>query len=124
VMVIDADDQLLLVKNNYRGWEFPGGFVDKGESIKNAAIREVKEESGIDIHLTNFLGIEQEVAKMKSVIIFRGVPVGGGLATSKESKDVGFFSIDEAMSKIRVAVFRERIVRCLDKGEVPFIIER
>jgi 8-oxo-dGTP diphosphatase len=123
-MVTDADNQLLLVKNNYRGWEFPGGFVDKGESIKNAAIREVKEESGIEIDLTTFLGIEQEIAKMKSVMIFQGVPVGGKLATSKESKDVGFFSIDEAMSKIRVAVFRDRIVRCLNKEEIPFIIER
>ncbi|MEH7564048.1 NUDIX hydrolase [Priestia megaterium] len=39
VMVVNQDHHVLLVKNHRRGWEFPGGFVEAGESIKDAGIR-------------------------------------------------------------------------------------
>src|SRR5690625_5637975 len=44
-------------------WEMPGGIVEEGESLKNAAIRETKEESGIDVEILNFCGIFQNVKK-------------------------------------------------------------
>lgn len=90
-MVINHEKKILLVEGNLRGWEFPGGYVQRGESIQAAAIREVKEESGIDIHITKFLGVEQNIEKSTVVIILKGKLVGGKLTISDENQDVGFF---------------------------------
>ena len=43
---------LILRKNPPSGWALPGGFVDYGESLEEAAVREAKEETGLDIKLS------------------------------------------------------------------------
>ena len=49
VVVIDAQDRVLLVRPTYvNGWTLPGGGVDKGETLRQAAIRELKEEAAVE----------------------------------------------------------------------------
>lgn len=52
-ILILRDDQIVLVKrkNPPCGWALPGGFVDEGESVEHAAIREAKEETGLAVEL-------------------------------------------------------------------------
>ena len=45
--VTDLSNEVLLVKSPCRGWEFPGGVVETGESLTQALIREIQEESGL-----------------------------------------------------------------------------
>jgi 8-oxo-dGTP diphosphatase len=123
VMVINQENKLLLVKAYSRGWEFPGGYVDTGESIKVAAIRDVKEESGIDIELTKLCGIEQDIARSTCVFLFQGKPVSGELSCSDEHLDVGYFSVEEAIRKIILKSFKQRVIRCLQQDSLPFVIE-
>lgn len=52
-------DNILLIKrrNPPYGWALPGGFVDYGESVEQTAVREAKEETGLDIRLTGLVGV-------------------------------------------------------------------
>lgn len=46
-IVINDNNEILLVNNPRKGWEFPGGIVETGETVPQGLIREIKEESGI-----------------------------------------------------------------------------
>lgn len=123
VMVLNQDNKILLVKNRLRGWEFPGGYLEEGEAIRAGAVREVKEESGIDILLKRFCGIVQYIKRSTCVLLFSAEHAGGKLKTSPESLGVGYFTIDEALKKITTKIYKDRIFRCLNEEEFPFIIE-
>jgi 8-oxo-dGTP diphosphatase len=124
VMVVNHENKILLVNGYERGWEFPGGFVGKDESIKAAAIREVKEESGININNINLLGVEQSVSNSTIVFLLKATPVSGKLSISNETKDVGYFTVEESKRMIKLEAFKERMVRCLNKKEIPFLTEK
>lgn len=122
-IVVNDDKELLLIKGPRRGWEMPGGQVEEGESLREAAIRETKEESGIDIEVTKFCGIFQNVKGGVCNTLFLGKPIGGNPTTSAESLEVGFFPIEEALDMVTWKNFRQRIEYCLDEKMQPFYIE-
>lgn len=59
-IIIDLSGQgevvLIKRKNPPHGWALPGGFVDPGETVETAAVREAREETGLDVKLTALLG--------------------------------------------------------------------
>jgi 8-oxo-dGTP diphosphatase len=122
-MVKNADNKILLVEGYTRGWEFPGGYVNSGESIKDAAKREVKEESGIEIEKVTIIGYEHDIKRAKIVVVLSGRVKSGEPKVSIETKDLGFFSYDEAMLKIKLNDFRKRLERCLNGKGTPFFVE-
>ncbi|KGE16814.1 NUDIX hydrolase [Paenibacillus wynnii] len=122
-IVMNDREEILLIKGPRRGWEPPGGRVEIGESIRDAAIRETKEESGIDIEIINFCGIFQNVTGSICSTLFFGKPIGGELTTSVESLEVGFFPLSEALEMVTWKSFRQRIEYSLNPESQPFYIE-
>ncbi|MDQ6834354.1 MAG: NUDIX hydrolase [Chloroflexota bacterium] len=57
VVVVEAGRVVLTRREDLGIWCLPGGGVDAGESVTHAAIREVREETGLDVHLTQVVGI-------------------------------------------------------------------
>ena len=122
-VVINERQEILLLKGPKRGWEMPGGQVEEGESLKEAAIRETMEETGIEVEILTFCGIFQNVQRSICNTLFMAKPVGGKLTTSSESLEVGFFPLEEGLEMVNWSNFRQRIEYCLNEACHPFYIE-
>jgi 8-oxo-dGTP diphosphatase len=57
--IIEVPDGVVLIKRRYEpeGWALPGGFVEYGETVEAAAVRETEEETGLHVRLTDLLGV-------------------------------------------------------------------
>ncbi len=101
--VFDAENRILLVQEASCGeWTLPGGWADLNVSPSENAIKEVREESGLDVEVVKLIACwdkdkqghpRQPEHAYKLVFLCRAI--GGELATSLETSDVGFFSADE-----------------------------
>jgi 8-oxo-dGTP diphosphatase len=98
-VVFCLDGGILLVRRaiepSYGKWVFPGGFMDRGEALEAAAIREVKEESGLDVRLTRLLGIYSAAGNPTVLIAFMGEVTGGSLQTDDEGLEARAFPPSE-----------------------------
>lgn len=98
-LVVD-DNKFLLVqekqKKVYGLWNLPAGFVDKGEDISTAAMREAKEETGYTVELLNQIGLYHENSSTPVKHIFMAKITGGELKIQEdEILDVKWLSFDE-----------------------------
>ncbi len=103
-IVID-NEKVLVVKHNAGHVSFPKGHMEKGETEKETAIREVKEETGIDIEVdTNYrytISYSPKEGVMKDVVFFLGKATGGELKPQeKEVSKVEFIPFNEVESSI------------------------
>lgn len=121
-VVINEENKILLLNGPKRGWEMPAGHVEEGESLSSAAVRETKEETGIDIEILRFCGIFQDVKGSISSVLFMAKPIGGQFTTSSESTELGYFEIEAAKKLVSWTSFREQIEHCIDRTD-PFVYE-
>jgi 8-oxo-dGTP diphosphatase len=122
-IILNNNNEILLIKGPRRGWEMPGGQVEEGESLAQAAIRETKEESGIEIEIIKFCGIFQNIGKSICNTLFLAKPIGGQLITTNESLETRYYSVEEALELVTWKNFRQRIEYCLKPELHPFYIE-
>jgi 8-oxo-dGTP diphosphatase len=72
-------------------WVFPGGYVDRGESVEHAAVRETKEESGLDVRLARLLGVYSYSGSAVVLVVYAGEVLGGSFAIDDESLAIRAF---------------------------------
>ena len=73
-------------------WVFPGGYVDRGEEIRTAAMREAREEAGIDIRIDGLVGIYSYPGTTVVIIVYSAVWLGGPLAIDDEISEIRQFA--------------------------------
>jgi 8-oxo-dGTP diphosphatase len=108
---IAQGDSILLVRQGYgkRYWSLPGGSMEPGESVDQAAVREVKEETGLDVRLTRLVGVYSRPAEGALAVCFEGEIVGGSFCEAMdETPECRYFPADDLPEPIR-AHLRERV---------------
>lgn len=116
-LVTNGEGKILLVKSPWRGWEYPGGLIEPGETFQQCLHREVWEESGVEIEITGFVGICKNVEKDIVNIDFTARYVRGELRTSEESTEVMWATPDKAMKLITFPLTKKRLANMLSGRE-------
>ena len=96
--IIERQGKVLMVKRaiqpGYGLWSIPGGYVDRGEVVEEAAVREVWEETGLKVEIQHMVGLFSEHGHPVVVAVFAAQEVGGNLKAGEETLELGFFSLD------------------------------
>jgi len=106
-VLIRDGDKILIVKRAgepSKGiWSIPGGLVELGERVRDAAVREVEEETGLSIEIDDLLGVFDSVSKDESgavryhyiLVDFLAHPTGGELKPESDISDARWVSPEE-----------------------------
>lgn len=98
VLVADERGRLLLVRRNHdpaRGrWAFPSGFVDAGEVLEDAAVREVFEETGVRVRLDRLLGAWSASGDAVVFLAYAGTWLDGEAQPGPEASELAWFEVD------------------------------
>ncbi|MGW1197292.1 NUDIX domain-containing protein [Streptomyces sp. NPDC002536] len=121
-VVVDQAGRILLQRRRDNGmWALPGGAMNIGESLADCAVRETKEETGLDVEVTGIIGTysdprhvfaydDGEVRQEFSIcFLARPVPAAQELMVSHESTDVRWFAPEEVDDLPMVSGIRKRI---------------
>ena len=95
-VVVNLEGGIVLCRRNHEPqmgrWSFPSGFVDAGEVVEAAAMREVEEETGLKVRIERLLGVFSDAGNRTVFIAFAGAAVGGSLEAGEECFEVKAFS--------------------------------
>ncbi len=124
LVFIRKGDTILLVKQSYGNqyWSLPGGVVEFGESVDQAAIREVKEETGLDIRVKRMIGLYSRPDEQSVAFTFEGEVICGKLTPNNEVSDCQYFhfrNLPEARKHLyqRVDDFRQALSEVILRTE-------
>lgn len=132
VIILDEEKRVLVVRQRHEGkdiWMVPGGGIEEGEDTLQAGIREVMEETGLEIEMGPLLWHVEEVSEERGqrfVNFFMGKLTGGSMhlgmdpefdATHQVLKEVRFMTKEELMAEENVypVYLRDELWNVLDK---------
>lgn len=104
-LIIKFNEDIILIKrkNPPEGWALPGGFVDYGESLESAAVREAKEETGLDVELLRqfhaYSDPKRDPRHHTITIVFIAKAKGKAIA-GDDAKEIGLFNKDTLPDQI------------------------
>jgi 8-oxo-dGTP pyrophosphatase MutT (NUDIX family) len=130
-VVVDDQGRILLHRRSDNGkGALPGGVMELGESLADCVIREVREETGLDVEVTRIVGIYSDPrhvfayddgeVRQEFSVCFECKPVGGEVGVSEESFEVRFFDPADVADLPMVDSIRLRLTDYLS-GSSPAI---
>jgi ADP-ribose pyrophosphatase YjhB (NUDIX family) len=127
IAIIEDRKILLTKRKDFPVWCIPGGHLSLGESILEAAIREAREETGLEISIQHMVGVYSMPHKWENgscEIIFKAKAIGGKLLReSNETVNAGFFSRDEFPEDMIGWQYHQAVDALMDKHGVVAILD-
>jgi ADP-ribose pyrophosphatase YjhB (NUDIX family) len=131
-IVTDAEGRIVLVRRKDNDlWALPGGGMELGESIEDCAVREVREETGLDVTIDSLIGVytnpnhvieysDGEVRQQFS-LCYRTTLISGELTTDAESTDIAWTSVEDLAALAMHPSMRLRISHHLENRAAPYL---
>ncbi len=120
-VIIERDEKVLLVKRKYppfKGdWSLPAGFIEYGESPRDCAIREVYEETGLEVELSSLFGVysgQDDPRTHAVLVVYLAGDVKGELAAGDDAGEAEFFGEKEIPSNIAFSTQRQALKEYFD----------
>lgn len=136
VIVLDEENRILMVKHDHPErtvWMVPGGGIEEGESSQQAAVREVLEETGLEVEITGLIWHVEEVSErgQRFVNFFRARVTGGQLKLGHDPEltdsgqvlvDIGFMSREDvaALENVYPEFLRRELWQHLEQGTIEY----
>ena len=128
----EAGELLLVRRSDSDNWALPGGAVDLGESLAQAAVRETREESGIDCEITGLTGIYSDPAhvllytsngevRQEFSIVLTARATGGQPTPSSETSEVRWVRLDDVGSYQMDRSMRLRVQHYAEHRDRPYV---
>ena len=98
-IIRNAAGEVALVRRSiepgYGKWVFPGGYVDRGEELHAAAVREAQEEASLRIRIDSLIGLYSYPGQTTIIIVYAATAAGGTLRADDESLEAAWFGSGE-----------------------------
>jgi 8-oxo-dGTP diphosphatase len=125
-VIVEVDDRIALIDRKYPpfGWALPGGFVEIGETVEQAAVREALEETSLEVELRALLGVYSRPDRDPRGQVVTAIYIGRSRGTPQardDAKGIGLFAPDQPPAPL---TFDHQEVLCdylrfLKTGEFP-----
>ena len=119
--LVEHDGRVLMVQRKYPpyvgGWTLPAGFIEYDETPEQAAVREMGEETGLEVRLTGLFGVFPWYQEFKDgqahengvLIVYRGTVTGGELRPGDDAQTAGWFGADELPEFVAFSSHRDAL---------------
>lgn len=119
-------ERILLVRENDGRWSLPGGWVDVNISARESAVKEVREEAGLEVTVDTVIAVQDREKHNRPVYAWKVCKifvlcslVGGHFTPNIETTDSGYFSLEDLPPLAEEKNTREQIAMCFEAYHDP-----
>ncbi|MCP2346082.1 ADP-ribose pyrophosphatase YjhB (NUDIX family) [Nonomuraea roseoviolacea subsp. carminata] len=120
-MIIDDQGRALLTQRRDNGhWEAPGGILERGEEITTGLLREIHEETGLDVEPVGLTGVYKNMTRGVVALVFRCKVIGGRLTETDETRAFRWVT-EKEVRELASEAFAVRVLDAMHHVQVPAI---